>query len=66
MTQYFDVFVRNWWRRNEYGQLVPHPKARKTYLARHVTYDDARLICSDYNTTHRPGALSRKAEFLEC
>lgn len=64
-TKYYDVFVRNWWRRDAGGRIVPAPGARKTSLARHVTYEDARAICEEYNSTHKPGPLSRKAEFTE-
>lgn len=60
-TTYYNVFVRNWWR-IENGIRVPHA-GRKTYLRKHVTYEDARAICAQYNSTHNPGRLSRKAEF---
>ena len=68
----YRVFVRNWWRRGppDYGQivrhkLVPDPSARKTTLARRMTYDEARAMCAEYARTHKPGLLSRKAEFEE-
>ena len=63
----FDVFVRNWWRwevcqyRGRYK--VPHAVAPRRYLARGVSYDEARALCERYAATHRPGPLSRKAEF---
>jgi hypothetical protein len=60
----YRVFVRNWWRR-ENGRLVPDPGARKTTIARGCTYDEARSICERHAATHRPGPLSRKAEFEE-
>lgn len=63
--KYYDVFIRCWWRIDANGVRVPHPGARKTYLARHVTYSDARGMCEGYNSTHKPGRLSRKAEFTE-
>ena len=63
METYYNVFVRNWWRRTATGR---EPGAgRKTYLDRHVTYADARAICKQYIDTHEPGYLSRKAEFEE-
>ena len=63
METYYNVFVRNWWRRTATWR---EPGAgRKTYLDRHVTYADARAICKQYNDTHEPGYLSRKAEFEE-
>ena len=68
----YRVFVRNWWRRGppEPGSrllwvLVPDPSARKTTLARRMTYDEARAMCAEYARTHKPGLLSRKAEFEE-
>lgn len=64
METYYNVFVRNWWR-TENGQRVPDPTARKTYLRKHVTFTDARELCQQYNSTHKPGKLSRKAEFEE-
>ena len=66
----YRVFVRNWWRweYNDSGEapprrLVPNPGARKTSLARHMTEGEARALCHEYNTTHNPGPLSRKAEY---
>ena len=58
----YTVFVRNWYRR-EAGKLVPAYGARKTTLAKNLTYAEARQMCENYNTTHSPGVLSRKAEF---
>jgi hypothetical protein len=58
----YRVFVRNWWRW-ESGTRVPDPGARKTTLARGCTYEEARRLCEAYAKTHKPGPLSRKAEF---
>ncbi len=67
-----NVFVRNWYRWERYEKtllrpagkvLVPDPGARKSYLARGVTETEALAICKRYNETHKPGPLSRKAEF---
>lgn len=58
----YRVFVRNWWRW-ERGAKVPDPRARKTTLARGMTYDEAYAMCQEYAKTHKPGPLSRKAEF---
>ena len=58
----YRVFVRNWWRW-ENGRLVPDPGARKTTLATRCTYDEARQLCKTYQENHKPGPLSRKAEF---
>jgi hypothetical protein len=64
METYYNVFVRNWWQRNPAWPdgLEPGP-GPKTYLRKHVTLADARMLCKQYNATHEPGPLSRKAEF---
>ena len=59
----YKVFVRNWWRM-ENGQRVPDPGARKHTLHTGIdTEEEAREICQEYNETHEPGILSRKAEY---
>lgn len=58
----YKVFVRNWWRK-ENGKLVPDPGARKLTLDYVSTENEAREICRDYNNSHNPGELSRKAEY---
>ena len=61
----YNVFVRNWWRRT--GPSTREPGAgRKTYKAHGVSYTEARRMCDLYNSTHKPGFLSRKAEFEQC
>jgi hypothetical protein len=64
----YRVFVRNWWRWDTIdstGQrrLAPDPGARKTTLATGCTYEEARRLCEEYAASHKPGPLSRKAEF---
>lgn len=61
----YNVFHRTWWRRTASGSGREPGAGRKTYLRRSVTYADAREICKQYNDTHEPGLLSRKAEFEE-
>ena len=65
----YRVFVRNWWRwerrHDSTRHLVPDAGARKTTLARRMTYEEARCMCAEYERTHKPGPLSRKAEFEE-
>ena len=77
----FKVFVRNWWRyagKGESGtpggilglptprEVVADPRARKHTLATQIrTEDEARAIAREYNRTHKPGPLSRKAEYDE-
>jgi hypothetical protein len=59
----YRVFVRNWWKRGPHG-LEPNPRARKTTIAKGVpTEAEAQTICKRYNSTHKPGPLSRKAEY---
>ena len=67
--------MRNWWRweyttPQAYGAApvkhkVPDPGARKTTIATRCTYEEALRICEEYAKTHKPGPLSRKAEFTE-
>ena len=60
------VFVRNWWRPNKaYPNGLEPCVGRKRVLAKRLTYDEARRMCEEYNRTHNPGRLSRKAEFME-
>ena len=62
----YDVFNRTWWIRNANWPGGREPGAgRKTYMARNVSWEEARAICKKYNDTHDPGFLSRKAEFEE-
>lgn len=63
MEKYYNVFHRTWWSMED-GKRVARP-GKKTYIEKHVTYGDARELCSQYNSTHEPGELSRKAEFEE-
>ena len=64
--QHYDVFVRTWWKANPSwpNGLEPH-LGPKVYIARKVTETEARSIAQDWNKSHRPGKLSRKAEFEE-
>jgi hypothetical protein len=61
----YRVFVRNWWKRNPAwpGNREPDAGARKTTIARGCTETEARRICAEYAKTHKPGLLSRKAEY---
>lgn len=61
----YRVFVRNWWR-IENGVKVPDPTARKHTIQKNVESETrARQICKWWNATHKPGPLSRKAEYEE-
>lgn len=57
----YTVFVRNWWRRDETGRLVPGPGPKRA-LARGCTFLEAKQLAQEYNRAHKPGPLSRKAE----
>lgn len=61
----YRVFVRNWWKRNPEwpNGLEPGPGPRRTLQAHVATEEEARAICRRYNETHKPGKLSRKAEY---
>lgn len=62
----YRVFVRNWWKNNSSWPqgLEPDSNARRHTIARNVeTEEDARKIAQEWNATHKPGRLSRKAEF---
>ena len=63
MTKY-RVFTRTWWKNNPGwpGGLEP-VAGRKTALATANSEEEARAICKRYNDTHKPGRLSRKAEY---
>ena len=61
----YQVFTRNWWKyeyRNGKKEIVPGP-GRKTILGYTNSEQDARTVCKEYNDTHKPGPLSRKAEY---
>jgi hypothetical protein len=61
----YAVFVRTWWRSNPSWPNGLEPCAgKKRYLRRRIaTEEEARRICRQYNDTHEPGRLSRKAEY---
>lgn len=61
----YKVFVRNWWRRDAAGKLVPDPGAREHTLATRLSEAEARAMCEEYRRTHGPGPLSRKAEYTQ-
>ena len=63
----YHVFTRTWWVRNPKWPQGKEPGiGRKHTLARNVkTGSEAQAICRQYNGTHKPGFLSRKAEYLE-
>ena len=63
----FKVFVRNWWKSNPSwpNGLEPDGGAPKKYIGTFRSEESAREHAQNYNATHSPGRLSRKAEFEE-
>lgn len=60
----YHVFTRTWWQRDPAAAAGRRPGVgRKTHLARVATEAEARAICWQYNATHDPGFLDRKAEY---
>jgi hypothetical protein len=58
------VFTQTWWRRNPAWPNGREPGAgRKHTLRRNLTLSEAQQMCREWNATHDPGPLSRKAEF---
>lgn len=62
----YRVFTRTWWARDPAsgGCLRPQPGRQRT-IARGCTLDEARRAAQEWNRTHKPGKLSRKAEFTQ-
>ena len=63
----YRVFTRTWWRYNPSWPNGLEPGAgRKTTINKRVsTEEEARNICKVWNANHKPGKLSRKAEYEE-
>ena len=61
----YRTFTRTWWRRNPSAPGGREPGAgRQRTHARGLTYDEARRMCSAWNSAHNPGYLSCKMEFV--
>ena len=66
MNTYYHVFHRTWWQSNPAWPNGREPGAGpRKYIQRHVTLDDAKELCQEWNAAHDPGPLSDKAEFEE-
>jgi hypothetical protein len=63
----YRCFTRTWWRDNPDwpNGLEPGPGPKTTLKRDVVGVEAARAICLEYNDTHKPGRLSRKAEYEE-
>jgi len=63
----YRVFTRTWWKDNPSWPNGLEPGAGRPHtLQKHIkTEEEAREICREYNATHEPGRLSRKAEYEE-
>jgi len=62
----FRVFTRTWWKKNPafYQGLEPCP-GRKTTIGVYQDEETARQVAQRWNREHKPGLLSRKAEYEE-
>ncbi len=62
----YRVFTRTWWRSNPAWPNGLEPcVGRKHTIGFCNTEMEARAYCKAWNDTHKPGRLSRKAEYEE-
>lgn len=63
----YRVFARTWWRNNPAwpNGLEPCLGRQTTIAERVATEEEAQAICEHYNSVHKPGRLSHKAEYEE-
>ena len=62
----YHVFNRVWWKRNAEWPEGREPHAgRKTTMGYYGSEAEARAACKEYNDSHDPGPMSRKAEYEE-
>jgi len=61
----YRIFTRNWWKHNSDWPdgREPDGGAPKHNIGKAETEREAISICQEWNRTHKPGKLSRKAEF---
>lgn len=64
----YNVFHRTWWKEATTpgwpNDLEPEA-GEKTYLVEGVIYAEAIEVAAEYNDSHTPGRLNRKAEIEE-
>lgn len=66
----YEIRVRNGWKHNPAWPDGREPCATPWHKAYKLcdgieTEAEAQAICQEYNATHKPGKLSRKAEYSE-
>ena len=63
----YKVFARTWWTNNpDYPNGLEPSPGRKTTIKKGIaTEEAAKDICRVWNANHKPGRLSRKAEYEE-
>lgn len=65
MSEKRDVFVRNWYKKNDNwpNGIEPTFNAPKHYLKLDVSRDEAIKLCKEYNDNNEAGVLCKRAEF---
>lgn len=66
MSERFRCFTRTWWIDNPSWPNGLEPGAGPRHYAGHprdLALSEAQAYCRQWNETHKPGRLSRKAEF---
>lgn len=58
----YKCFVRTWWVKGAGGKIIPGP-GKKHYEPGIWSEKEARAMCQEYNSTHKPGKLSKKMEY---
>lgn len=61
----FETFVRNWWKVDAKGKLVPDTNGIKRNVTVHYSEQEARQYCRERNAEMDHGRLSRKYEYRE-
>lgn len=62
----YQVYVSNWWKENPGWPNGLEPDGTDKHTLKRVSTEaEAQAICTEYNATHEPGRLSRKAEYQE-
>lgn len=62
----FRIFTRTWWKENpEWPDGLEPEIGPQTTIGYASTAREARQMCAEWNAKHKPGRLSRKAEFSE-